>query len=262
MTYSDSRIATTRRSILGKAAFGITAATTGMLGATAILAQQPRVIRMGYVMGAGGSSDKAANEFAKIVADRSKGALAVQNFPGGQLGSERDMVESVQLGSIQVGFFGSYLAGNIVPEWGQVLDIPYLIRSQEHFRTNRSFFKIAKAHNGCGFSKDFAFPLSQTKGFHLSNAVHDRRDTTHDFHRGLDDLGRIKTLMLDAMTGKSFIAKHKTIGTNKTEDPGMKLIGAGAVVRVHQDDFSAFLAELGQIITMRKAEHVLLKTLA
>jgi tripartite ATP-independent transporter DctP family solute receptor len=134
MTYSDSRIATTRRSILGKAAFGITAATTGMLGATAILAQQPRAIRMGYVMGAGGSADKAAGEFAKIVAERSKGALTVQNFPGGQLGGERDMVESVQLGSIQVGFFGSYLAGNIVPEWGQVLDIPYLIRSQEHFR--------------------------------------------------------------------------------------------------------------------------------
>ena len=86
MKYSESKTATTRRSVLGKAALGISAAATGMLGAPAILAQQPRVIRMGYVMGAGGAADKAAGEFAKIVAERSKGALAVRNFPGGQLG--------------------------------------------------------------------------------------------------------------------------------------------------------------------------------
>jgi len=123
-----------RRKLVARAGLGLAAAAAGTLAAPAILAQQPRAIRMGYVMGAGGAADKAAGDFARIVAERSKGALTVQNFPGGQLGGERDMVESVQLGSIQVGFFGSYLIGNIVPEWGQVLDTPYLIRSQEHFR--------------------------------------------------------------------------------------------------------------------------------
>lgn len=123
-----------RRSLVARTGLGIAAAASGTLAAPAILAQQPRAIRMGYVMGAGGAADKAAGDFARIVAERSKGALTVQNFPGGQLGGERDMVESVQLGSIQIGFFGSYLIGNIVPEWGQVLDTPYLIRSQDHFR--------------------------------------------------------------------------------------------------------------------------------
>jgi tripartite ATP-independent transporter DctP family solute receptor len=110
------------------------ALTTGALAAPAILAQQPRAIRVGYVMGQGGAADKSANDFAKMVAERSKGALTVQTFPGGQLGGERDMVESVQLGSIQVGYFGSYLAGNIVPEWGQIIDVPYLLKDQAHFR--------------------------------------------------------------------------------------------------------------------------------
>jgi tripartite ATP-independent transporter DctP family solute receptor len=123
-----------RRSLVARGAAGIATIGAGTLAAPAILAQQPRAIRMGYVMGAGGAADKAAGDFAKIVAERSKGALVVQNFPGGQLGGERDMVESVQLGSIQIGFFGSYLIGNIVPEWGQVLDLPYLIRDQAHFR--------------------------------------------------------------------------------------------------------------------------------
>lgn len=126
--------AVSRRSLVARGACGLAVAGSGTLAAPAILAQQPRAIRMGYVMGAGGAADKAAGDFARMVAERSKGALTVQNFPGGQLGGERDMVESVQLGSIQIGFFGSYLIGNIVPEWGQVLDVPYLIRDQAHFR--------------------------------------------------------------------------------------------------------------------------------
>lgn len=126
--------ALSRRSLVARGAAGLAATGAVTLAAPAILAQQPRAIRMGYVMGAGGAADKAAGDFARIVAERSKGALTVQNFPGGQLGGERDMVESVQLGSIQIGFFGSYLIGNIVPEWGQVLDLPYLIRDQAHFR--------------------------------------------------------------------------------------------------------------------------------
>lgn len=126
--------ALSRRNLVARGTLGLAVAGSGTLAAPAILAQQPKAIRMGYVMGAGGAADKAAGDFAKMVAERSKGALTVQNFPGGQLGGERDMVESVQLGSIQIGFFGSYLIGNIVPEWGQVLDVPYLIRDQAHFR--------------------------------------------------------------------------------------------------------------------------------
>ncbi|MFM8992378.1 MAG: hypothetical protein ACKOUS_22905, partial [Alphaproteobacteria bacterium] len=81
-----------RRNLVARAGLGLAAAAAGTLAAPAILAQQPRAIRMGYVMGAGGAADKAAGDFARIVAERSKGALTVQNFPGGQLGGERDMV--------------------------------------------------------------------------------------------------------------------------------------------------------------------------
>src|SRR3972149_1581348 len=85
-------------------------------------------------MAPGGAADRAANEFAKYVADKTKGELTVQAFPGGQLGGERDMVESVQLGSIEIGFFGSYLIANVTPEWGLPIDTPYTMRDQEHFR--------------------------------------------------------------------------------------------------------------------------------
>lgn len=134
MKIDKSGRAWSRRNLLRRGALGATTFGASALAAPAILAQQPRAIRIGYVMGQGGAADKSANDFAKMVAERSKGALTVQTFPGGQLGGERDMVESVQLGSIQIGYFGSYLIGNIVPEWGQIIDVPYVLRDQAHFR--------------------------------------------------------------------------------------------------------------------------------
>ena len=127
-----SGLALSRRRLLGA---GTTAAAAGLLPSPAVVrAQEARTARMAYIMAQGGASDRAANDFARLVKERSQGALEVQIFPTGQLGGERDMVESVQLGAIEIGFFGSYLMTNVAPEWGLVLDVPYLIQSQEQFR--------------------------------------------------------------------------------------------------------------------------------
>jgi TRAP-type transport system periplasmic protein len=100
----------------------------------AIAQSKAKEARIAYVMGQGGAADRAAVEFGKAVAEASGGELTIKTFPAGQLGGERDMVESVQLGAIEIGYFGSYLVDNITPEWGLVLDLPYLLKSQEDFR--------------------------------------------------------------------------------------------------------------------------------
>jgi len=46
--------------------------------------------------------NQAVEYFAKLVAERSKGDIEVQLFPASQLGSERDMVEGLQLGSLEM----------------------------------------------------------------------------------------------------------------------------------------------------------------
>jgi tripartite ATP-independent transporter DctP family solute receptor len=110
---------------VGLIAFGVTAASA---------APGAKVARLASVVAPGGAVDRACNDFAKIVAQKSKGQLTVQIFPGGQLGGERDMVESVQLGAIEIGVFGSYVIANVTPEWGLPIDTPYAMRNQEHFR--------------------------------------------------------------------------------------------------------------------------------
>lgn len=134
-------IATTEPGSIGRrrlvTAMGAAAGIAGLWGSgisPAAAQAKGRELRVGYVMGQGGSADRAAQEFAKNLADATKGELTVKTHPGGQLGGERDMVESVQLGAIEVGFFGSFVANNVGREWGLVLDTPYIFKSQEDFR--------------------------------------------------------------------------------------------------------------------------------
>ncbi len=119
--------------LVGIGAGAVAVATRAASPATA-RAAGGKVARIAFVMAPGGALDKAANEFARSVADKTKGELTVQTFPGGQLGGERDMVESVQLSSIEIGVFGSYLISNVTPEWGLPIDTPYVMRDQAHFR--------------------------------------------------------------------------------------------------------------------------------
>jgi tripartite ATP-independent transporter DctP family solute receptor len=122
----------TRRGILKS---GAAVVACSAFPAPMILAQTKHTARMAYVMAQGGAADRASNDVVRMVKERSGGALEIQLFPAGQLGGERDMVESVQLGAIEIGFFGSYLIANVAPEWGLVLEVPYLIKSQEQFRS-------------------------------------------------------------------------------------------------------------------------------
>lgn len=132
MTSRDSGLS--RRRFVKSVAAGAGVAALWRGGGPAIAQGKGKEARIAYVMGQGGAADRAAVEFGKALAEATGGELTIKTFPAGQLGGERDMVESVQLGAIEIGYFGSYVVDNITPEWGLVLDLPYLLKSQEDFR--------------------------------------------------------------------------------------------------------------------------------
>ena len=55
--------------------------------------------------------------FAKAVLDKSKGKLAVKIFPDGQLGSEREVLELLQIGSIAMTKVSAAAMANFAPEY-------------------------------------------------------------------------------------------------------------------------------------------------
>lgn len=65
------------------------------------------------------------------LAEKSGGKLQIKVFPDGQLGSEREMLELLQIGSVAMTKVSAASLSSFAPEY-KVLGIPYLFRDSEH----------------------------------------------------------------------------------------------------------------------------------
>jgi len=108
------------------------AATTAPSIASA--AGKGKVIRVASVVAPGGAVEKCVTDFAKMISEKTNGELTAQAFLGGQLGGEIQMIDLHAMGSPEIVVFGSAPLDNIAPEWGLVLDVPFLLQSQAQFR--------------------------------------------------------------------------------------------------------------------------------
>jgi len=70
--------------------------------------------------------------FQKSLAEKSAGKLKIKIFPDGQLGSEREALELLQIGSVAITKVSAATMSNFVPDYN-VLGIPYLFRDKEHY---------------------------------------------------------------------------------------------------------------------------------
>jgi tripartite ATP-independent transporter DctP family solute receptor len=90
-------------------------------------------IRFNHTDGRGGDGFHFAERLKTLAAERSSGRIVVQNFHSGQLGAEKDMYDSMQIGSIEMGRSGSLIISVAAPQYG-ALELPYVFRSQQHLR--------------------------------------------------------------------------------------------------------------------------------
>ena len=75
----------------------------------------------------------AIDAFAREVDKRTNGRYKIQNFYAGALGAERESVEGVQLGTLDLTMTSTGPVPNFVPEVA-ILDIPFLFRDYGHAR--------------------------------------------------------------------------------------------------------------------------------
>jgi len=75
----------------------------------------------------------AVDAFAREVEKRTDGRYKVQNFYSGALGAERESVEALQLGTLDLTMTSTGPIPNFVPEVA-ILDIPFLFRDYAHAR--------------------------------------------------------------------------------------------------------------------------------
>ena len=74
---------------------------------------------------------KALVFFADKLAERTRGEVKITLFPAGQLGGEKDYIEGVKLGSIELAKVSSAPMGQYAPSL-QVLSLPFIWRNAEH----------------------------------------------------------------------------------------------------------------------------------
>ncbi|GAK55137.1 transporter [Candidatus Vecturithrix granuli] len=76
---------------------------------------------------------QSAQKFKELVEEKSGGAITVELFLGGVMGSEEECTESVSIGAVQMQAGGGLPIKTYAPEY-YFLDSPYVIRDWEHFQ--------------------------------------------------------------------------------------------------------------------------------
>lgn len=94
-------------------------------------ASEKFVVKMATPSNPADSCVKAFMEFEKIVEKNSNGRIDVQIFHSGQLGSHRDYIEGLQMGSIQAAEINTSVLTALDPKF-MVFDLPYIAKNMDH----------------------------------------------------------------------------------------------------------------------------------
>ena len=103
------------------------------LASTSLLAQPPTVLRLAHPQPETSAFQSAAQAMADDFERRSNGRYRIAIFPAGSLGGERELVASVQNGSLDLVLTSTGPVGHFVPET-LLTDVPFLFRDSAHAR--------------------------------------------------------------------------------------------------------------------------------
>ena len=90
-------------------------------------------VKIGYALAPDSHYGVAADKWQEVVEAQTDGKFKFRHFPSSGLGGEREVIEGLQLGTVEATIVSTGTLSNFVPETG-VTDIPFLFRSLEHAR--------------------------------------------------------------------------------------------------------------------------------
>ncbi|WP_231367556.1 TRAP transporter substrate-binding protein [Gillisia sp. JM1] len=137
------------------------------------------VIKLGHGLSTSHSVHKAIVFMADRLKEKSGGTLLIDIYPNQQLGSEREMLELLQIGSLGMTKVSTAIMENFIPSF-KILGLPYLFRDREHR------FKVLESEIGEMFLnqsigrrlKGLTFYDSGTRSFYSQTPIHTPEDLT------------------------------------------------------------------------------------
>ncbi|HEY9209708.1 TRAP transporter substrate-binding protein [Acidovorax soli] len=94
-----------------------------------VVAAENIVLKVGHAATASNTGHLALEFLGKELKEKTKGRVSMEIFPNAQLGSERELVESIQLGNVDMAFVSSALLGNFNKQFF-ALDIPFMFKDR------------------------------------------------------------------------------------------------------------------------------------
>lgn len=91
---------------------------------------KPVVLKFGHIVKPDGPVAKAAVRFSELVEERTSGKVKIEVYGSSQLGSQRDLLEGLQIGTVDITASSPAIISAVVPEVS-VLDLPYMFSSKE-----------------------------------------------------------------------------------------------------------------------------------
>ncbi|PUE54406.1 TRAP transporter substrate-binding protein [Limnohabitans parvus] len=108
-------------------------AATAICAAMGLGAQAQTTLKIGYTPAATSHYGVGSTVLCDEIEKGTQGRYKCQQFPAGSLGGEREMIEAVQLGTLDIVNTSTGPVGNFVPEV-KIVDIPFLFRDYDHAR--------------------------------------------------------------------------------------------------------------------------------
>ncbi len=90
-----------------------------------------RVIKLGHGLDINHPVHKGMEYMAERLEEKSAGKMVIKIYPSGQLGQERELLELLQIGSLDLTKVSAAVMENFAPNY-RVLGMPYIFRSEEH----------------------------------------------------------------------------------------------------------------------------------
>ncbi len=230
---------------------GQLAAATAAVAPWALARAQGKVIKLAHHLSLQSEQHKAAEHFAELVQKYTGGALTVRVLPAAQAGGQREAIESVSLGALEMAYGESGLYANTVPRFG-VIALPYMYRDIKHWEA------VVEGPIGAGLAGE----LLSTSGLRIMNwMVGGYRDTylRNKAIRKPEDFAGVKIRLPEAPV---FVRTFRALGAIPTPIPAPEMYSAlqtGVVDAMEGSAETAYTFKIFEVTkNMSRTRHILL----
>ena len=174
----------------------------------------PVTLSLGHIVKPDGPVAQAAVRFAKLINERTNGEVKIDVYDSGTLGSQRDLLEGLQLGTVDITLSSPAVMSSITPKVS-VFDLPYIFKDAAHA------YRILDGEVGKEVFKD-----CENNGYMCISVWENGFRHTTNNKRAIKTPSDFNGLKIRAPESKVYIEMLKALGANPTPMPFGELFTA------------------------------------